>query len=192
MKKCNKCFIEKEDSEFSRAGKYKDTIYYRGDCRLCCNIYMQTDKAREQNKRYKNSKRSKQKNKEYKKNPEYKANQRAYEMNRYRTDRIFACKRNLRRRIQYSLKAKKWVKNKKFAEYIGCDLETLRKHFSDRFTEGMTWDNYGHGDNKWTIDHIIPLSTANTEEEMYKLCHYTNLQPMWYIDNILKSNKIKS
>ena len=43
---------------------------------------------------------------------------------------------------------------------------------------------------EWQIDHIIPLSSAITKEEIYKLCYYTNLQPLWKIDNIKKSNKI--
>ena len=52
----------------------------------------------------------------------------------------------------------------------------------------MTFDNHGlHG---WHIDHITPLSTATTEEEIIKLCHYTNLQPLWAEDNLAKSNKI--
>ena len=50
----------------------------------------------------------------------------------------------------------------------------------------MSWDNYG----KWHIDHIIPLSSAKTEQDILKLCHYTNLQPLWAKGNIIKSNKI--
>jgi hypothetical protein len=50
----------------------------------------------------------------------------------------------------------------------------------------MTWENQG----KWHIDHIIPLSSAKTEKEMYKLCHYTNLQPLWAFDNLSKGSKI--
>ena len=46
----------------------------------------------------------------------------------------------------------------------------------------MSWDNYGlyNGDLNygWDVDHIIPLSSANTEEELINLCHYTNLQPL--------------
>jgi len=52
----------------------------------------------------------------------------------------------------------------------------------------MSWENYGR--NGWHVDHIIPLSSAKTEEEIYKLCHYTNLQPLWEVDNIKKGNKI--
>jgi hypothetical protein len=50
----------------------------------------------------------------------------------------------------------------------------------------MNWDNHG----EWHIDHKIPLSTAKNEEELYKLNHYTNLQPLWSTDNLKKSNKI--
>ena len=52
----------------------------------------------------------------------------------------------------------------------------------------MGWDNYGI--NGWHVDHIIPLSSAKNENEIYELCHYTNLQPLWGTDNIKKSNKI--
>lgn len=50
----------------------------------------------------------------------------------------------------------------------------------------MTWENR----NEWHIDHITPLSSAKTEEELYKLCHYTNLQPLWAEENLKKGNKI--
>ena len=50
----------------------------------------------------------------------------------------------------------------------------------------MTWDNYG----QWHIDHIIPLSSAKTEMEIYELCKYTNLQPLWAVDNLRKNNKL--
>ena len=51
----------------------------------------------------------------------------------------------------------------------------------------MNWSNQG----KWHIDHIIPLDSAKTQEEIIKLFNYKNLQPLWAKDNIKKSNKMK-
>ena len=72
--------------------------------------------------------------------------------------------------------------------------EEYAKHLSKQFYnhpktgEKMTFDNHGlHG---WHLDHIIPLSTAKTEEDIIKLCHYTNLQPLWAEENLSKGNKI--
>ena len=56
------------------------------------------------------------------------------------------------------------------------------------FTPEMNWSNYGKFG--WHIDHIIPLDSANTEDEMYKLCHYTNLQPLWWSENLSKGHKV--
>ncbi len=69
---------------------------------------------------------------------------------------------------------------------MGCSPELLKEYLEKQFVDGMCWDNR----NEWHIDHIIPLSLAKTEEEIYKLCHYTNLQPLWAEDNLRKSNKI--
>lgn len=73
-------------------------------------------------------------------------------------------------------------------EIIGCTPQSLKEHLERQFKDGMTWEN--HGLYGWHIDHIIPLSSAKTEEELYKLCHYTNLQPLWAKDNLAKSNKL--
>jgi len=64
----------------------------------------------------------------------------------------------------------------------------LKKYLEDKFSEGMTWDNKGfYG---WHIDHIIPLSSAKNEEDIIRLSHYTNLQPLWGKDNMKKGNKV--
>jgi hypothetical protein len=62
----------------------------------------------------------------------------------------------------------------------------LKIYLEEKFIDGMSWENQG----KWHIDHILPLSSATNEDELYKLCHFTNLQPMWATDNIRKGAKI--
>lgn len=55
----------------------------------------------------------------------------------------------------------------------------------------MNWDN--HGRRGWHLDHIIPISSfdLSNREEFLKAVHYTNIQPLWAIDNLRKSNKIQ-
>lgn len=100
-------------------------------------------------------------------------------------DPLFRLRWNLRNRLKNMLKVKSWHKDNKTADIIGCTLEELKYHIESKFTQGMTWQNYG----KWELDHIIPVSKATTKEELYKLNHYSNLQPLWKLDNIKKSNK---
>jgi hypothetical protein len=77
---------------------------------------------------------------------------------------------------------------KKTLDILGCSYEYLTQHLENQFKEGMKWKNRGfYG---WHIDHIIPLSSAKTEDELIKLCHYSNLQPLWAEENLKKSNKI--
>lgn len=68
------------------------------------------------------------------------------------------------------------------AEALGCDHGTLRAHIAKKFTEGMSWDRYG----QWEVDHVVPLSAGRTVEEVVALCHYSNLQPLWKRDNLMK------
>ena len=82
----------------------------------------------------------------------------------------------------------KITKTNKTFDIIGCAPQFLKEYLEKQFSEGMSWDNYGfYG---WHIDHKIPLSSADNEEDIYKLCNYTNLQPLWATDNLKKSNKI--
>jgi hypothetical protein len=78
------------------------------------------------------------------------------------------------------------TKNNSTVKMLKYSALELKNHITSLFTEGMSWDNYG----EWHIDHIIPLSSSKTEEEIYKLIHYTNLQPLWAKDNLIKSNKL--
>jgi hypothetical protein len=122
--------------------------------------------------------------KQYRENNREKRNQ--YEINRKKTDIIFRLKHLVRNRILKFLNLKKINKKHKTFEIIGCTPQELKIHLEQKFIDGMSWENQG----KWHIDHIIPLSSATNEEELYKLCYFTNLQPMWATDNIKKGNKI--
>lgn len=90
---------------------------------------------------------------------------------------------NLRTRIIHALRGR--VKNGSAVRDLGCTLDELRVHLDMQFTEGMSWDNYGWGMDKWNIDHIKPLNTFHLEirEEFLRACHYTNMRPLWQIDN---------
>ena len=71
-------------------------------------------------------------------------------------------------------------------QLLGCSLQFFAKYIEDQFKEGMTFDNHG----QWHLDHIIPLATAETREDIIKLNHYTNFQPLWAKDNLSKGAKI--
>lgn len=89
---------------------------------------------------------------------------------------------NVRRRINIAIKNK----TKHSIEYLGIDIESYKKYLEDLFQQGMSWENYGlYG---WHIDHIVPLSSAKNIQELEKLFHYTNTQPLWAKDNLSKSN----
>jgi hypothetical protein len=102
-----------------------------------------------------------------------------------KNDCIFRLKHNIASLIRNGIKKKGYLKSKRTEEIIGCTVEELLNHLSSMFVEGMSFENHG----EWHIDHIIPLVTAKTEEEVIKLNRYTNLQPLWAKDNLIKSGK---
>jgi hypothetical protein len=65
---------------------------------------------------------------------------------------------------------------------------SFKIHIERQFVKGMTWENRG----EWHIDHIIPLATAQNENDVVKLNHHTNLRPMWAKDNLRKSSKLEN
>lgn len=73
-------------------------------------------------------------------------------------------------------------------ELLGCSFDDCRKHIEALFQEGMSWENYGF--DGWHIDHIRPCASFDlTDPKQQAECfHYTNLQPLWAIDNIKKGD----
>jgi hypothetical protein len=105
---------------------------------------------------------------------------------RRQTNIITNLSNRVRSRMSLYVKKLEIKKTNKTFEIVGCTPQFLRNYLEEKFCPGMSWGNY----SEWHIDHIIPLSSAKTEDELYKLCHYENLQPLWAEDNLKKSNKI--
>jgi hypothetical protein len=126
--------------------------------------------------------------KEYKKIHRKKYKERNIELRaiRRKTDSLYNLTNAVRCRINEYVKKLDIIKRNKTFDIVGCTPQELKEHLESQFKDGMSWENR----NEWHIDHIIPLCSATTEEEMYKLCHYTNLQPLWATENIKKGGKI--
>jgi hypothetical protein len=114
---------------------------------------------------------------------------RKYRLNRYQNDPLFKIKSILRCRINQALRAQNNTKTNNTHILTGCNIQELKEHLEKQFQPGMTWENYG----EWYIDHIKPCSSFDlaNEDEQKKCFHYTNLQPLWAIDNLKKSDKYK-
>jgi hypothetical protein len=113
---------------------------------------------------------------------------RDYVAHRTKEDPMFALKNRLRSRVNVCLRKNGWSKNSKTIKMLGAEWETVKAYLESLFLNDMSWDNRGD----WHIDHIIPLASAQNEEELQKLCHYTNLQPLWAIDNLKKADSMPS
>jgi hypothetical protein len=113
-----------------------------------------------------------------------------YDKKRRQTDINYKILITLRNRIRNALKNKKEIKSKKTLELLGCSLKEARNYIQSQFKEGMTWENHGY--KGWHIDHIIPCAAFDlTDPEQQKKCfHYTNLQPLWWNENLSKGSKI--
>jgi hypothetical protein len=95
--------------------------------------------------------------------------------------------KSFRNRIWEILKKNKYAKKASILKYLGCSLNEFKLYIESQFKEGMNWENQG----EWHLDHIIPCASAATQEQIYKLFHYTNFQPLWAKENITKNDKLK-
>ena len=100
-------------------------------------------------------------------------------------DILFALSGRVSSLIRISIKKMGYPKKSKTRDILGCSYDDFKAYFESKFTDGMSWDNRG----AWHIDHIIPISSAKTEDDVIRLNHYTNLQPLWAIDNLKKGSK---
>jgi hypothetical protein len=152
--------------------------------------------------RLKNKEKQKQYEKKWRLNNKEKANQKCkewrlknkeyskkylskYEKKRRKIDPNFKLIKNMRTRIWFALKRK--YKSKSTIKLLGCSIEECWQHLESKFQPGMTRENHG----LWHVDHIIPCASFDLKCPVQQLAcfHYTNLQPLWAIDNIKKGAK---
>lgn len=121
------------------------------------------------------------------KNNQEQKNNKVNERNKIRKkeDILFKLKTKLKTDIYISLKRRK--KSKTLEQIIGLSLDNYKKYIENQFEDWMTWENWGL--YTWHIDHIIPLSSAKTEDEVYLLWHYSNLRPLSAQENLKKGKK---
>lgn len=189
---CNKCLEEKPLMEFHFVDKPKNVR--RPDCKICRNKVRKDycienrDKILDTAKDYykKNKEKVKAYQKDYRKSNKDKVLEmnRSYVSRKYKSDPLFRVSASLRCLVLQSFKKQGYTKKSRTHEILGCSFEELVVHLEDNLY------NFKISDNDLDLDHIIPLSTAKSEEDVLKLNHYTNLQllPSFYNRHI-KSDK---
>ena len=217
-KKCTKCNIEKPTEEFGNSKDYKDGL--KKQCKACAKAYGKKyskkyyqdnrDKIKADSAEYynKNSEAINDKRRKYTDEERIelertsKDRHRAYEA-KYRKERkerdpLFKLLVDTRSLIHSTFRRGGKVKSTTTEKLLGCTIDQFKSHLESNFEGWMTWDNKGNPkdgilelNKSWDIDHIVPLSSATTEEELIALNHYTNLQPLCsYINRIIKRDKI--
>lgn len=106
-------------------------------------------------------------------------------------DKLFYLKESIRSSIKQSFKRKGFKKISNTQNILGCSLLEFKLYLESKFEDWMTWENKGLYNGElnygWDIDHIIPISSAKTEEDIILLNHYTNLQPLCsYMNRVVK------
>lgn len=176
-KRCNKCKLVLNLSFFHIDKEKSDG--FRTICITCVRtnnkVYKQKNKEKclEKDRQWRTANRERH-NASYRK--------------RYQESIECRLKKNLRNRLVVAIK-QKYTKTSAVDD-LGCSIEYFKNYLESKFQLGMTWSNWGKGKGKWNIDHIIPLASVKSESDLKILCHYTNLQPLWWNENLSKGVKL--
>ena len=205
MRTCARCKMERDILDFNKDKYSKDGI--NSWCRNCTIEKLKNhrnknkeefnkkqkeycDKNRERIREYKkkyyhkNSEEIDAKNKIFKlKNKEhYTKYNNEYVKNRFKIDILFKLRFNIRTLIRSSISSTGYKKNTKTEQILGCSFVEFKEYLESKFEHWMNWENRGLYNGElnygWDIDHIVPLASAKTEEDIIKLNHYSNLQPL--------------
>lgn len=106
-----------------------------------------------------------------------------------KTDMHYVIKRRLGNRLRNIVKelGGNKYRYKSSRELLGCEVDFFKDYLESTFKDGISWDNI----SDWDIDHIKPCKKFDLTilEEQQKCFHYSNLQALWRLDNIRKSDK---
>jgi len=181
---CGKCRLVKNIKDFNKSSFLKSNVW----CATCDKEY--TGKYYNSNKTARDKKAVlwRKNNKE-----RYNTNLRKVRATRRRTDPLYKLSINLRSRLNYALKHN--IKKGSAVKDLGCSLEEVKAYLESKFYpnpltgEEMTWKN--HSMKGWHIDHIIPFAKVDLtkREDLLKVCHYTNLRPLWAFENLSKGGR---
>lgn len=176
---CKQCRVKKPLSEYESEIK-NGKIYYRHRCKKC-------------QKEFKSNWLNENKEKEQKRKRNWTYQNRdkinAYKREKWEKDEFYKFVESLRTRVLKVFRNKGKTQSIYIQNMIGCTGIEFYDYLLQTYFE-----NYGekyNGDQKVNIDHIIPLVTAKTNEDVYKLFHYTNLQLLKSKDNIDKSTSLE-
>jgi hypothetical protein len=146
-------------------------------------------RKKEQGKQYRllNKEHLSQKKKEYSSNPENKIKSNNRLRERKSVDVQFKLTCGLRNRLLRAINS--GYKSGSAVRDLGCSIVELKIWLENQFLPGMTWENWGRKNNNWQIDHIKPLFMfdLSDREQFLQACHYTNLRPLWKIDNLSRT-----
>lgn len=220
MKKCNRCEIIKEKSEFHKDSYKKDGL--KTICKDCQNKKYQDNKESKNQKEreryliYSKTEKYKQRKKLYYQENKQKINENSKKWRENNLDRSKETSRSnyIKNKSSILSRYKKRLENDplfKFIQSLKCNIRNslIRSGYSKKTKTfqilGIEFDEFKlyiqnqfkegmtwQNYGKWHLDHKKPISWAKTEEEAIELCHYTNYQPLWSEENISKSNKYKS
>ncbi len=218
-KVCSKCNIKKDVTEFYFRKNRKGVSVLSGQCKECRKSYKYNWDRKNKNKHSiyhktyyeKNkvsirikSKKYKEVHKEeylsylvnYRKNNRESLN--SYMRNYRKTnplDDLSKLKKVISGMIRKPLNKNGYTKKSNTYTILGCSYEEFKLYIESQFEDWMSWDNYGlyNGEENygWDLDHIVPLSSAQCEEDVYKLNHHSNIQPLCsYINRNVKRDNI--
>ena len=190
---CKACSSNYDTQRKEQRKKYNEDYYKNnGGRQYSRDYYYKNQEHRRQYSRdyYKKNREAKlQYSKDYSKNNRKAINE--YIKNKSDKDINFKLNRRIRATINTEINRNrnKNTKSYKTLELLGCSISEARSYLESKFLEGMSWDN--HGLKGWHIDHIKPLASFDlTDPEQQKQAfHYTNLQPLWWRENLQKGSR---